>query len=75
MRFVADYNISYIAQLSLAGVVSTFARLLGGGARTKQDDIMARFAEKGIEGDELANSVLALLVGATVEMSEGTWLF
>lgn len=63
-----------ITQLSLAGVVSTFARLLSGGGRTRQDDIMARFAEKGIEGDQLANSVLAVLVGATVEMSEGTSL-
>ncbi|KAF7796357.1 hypothetical protein EIP86_007534 [Pleurotus ostreatoroseus] len=57
---------------SLAGVVDAFARLLGGGsARTAQDELKARFAEKGIEGDELANAVLAVLVGSTVEMSEG----
>ena len=71
--FLTDYMIRCGTQYSLAGVVDAFARLLdGGSARTAQDELKARFAEKGIEGDELANAVLAVLVGSTVEMSEGS---
>ena len=59
-------------QLSLSNVISSFARLLNGGGRPQEDDLAARFAAAGLEGDTLANSVLAVIVGCTVEMSLGT---
>ena len=58
-------------QLSIAGVVSSFARLLGGGPKTDEQDLSSRFAALGYDTDTLANTLLAVLVGCTVELSQG----
>lgn len=36
---------------------------------TNHDELVARFANLGYDGDTLANSLLAVLVGSTVELS------
>ena len=38
---------------------------------TTHDELVARFASLGYDSDTLANSLLAILVGSTVEMSQG----
>ncbi|KAJ3551142.1 hypothetical protein NM688_g4896 [Phlebia brevispora] len=63
----ANFNRTYRFPFSIFGVVS---RMLGG-VPSAQDDLMQRFAALGYDNDTLANSILAVLVGATVEMSEG----
>ena len=52
-------------------MVNSFAKLFGGGSNGRQDDMMSRFAALGYDNETLANSILAVLVGSTVDMSQG----
>lgn len=54
-------------------MVSTFARLLSGSTRSTQDDLTSRLGALGQDTDTLANSLLAILVGSTVDMSQGMY--
>ena len=52
------------------GLVSSFVKLFGG-APKPQDEWSARFAALGYHDDTLANLLLAVVVGSTVELSQG----
>lgn len=52
---------------SISGLVTSFSRLLGGG---DPNDLPTRLAALGYDDDTLANSLLAILVGCTVELSQ-----
>ncbi|EKM53767.1 uncharacterized protein PHACADRAFT_260261 [Phanerochaete carnosa HHB-10118-sp] len=54
---------------SLFSIFSFFAKLFGGGQKS-EGDLSARFTSLGYDNDTLANSILAILVGCTVEMSQ-----
>ncbi|KAI0343269.1 linoleate diol synthase [Trametopsis cervina] len=60
------------SRLSLHNVVQSVSRFLGHSNKTIQEDLSARFSELGYDTDTLANSVLAVLVGASVELSQAT---
>jgi linoleate 10R-lipoxygenase len=53
--------------------VSTFAKFLGGSPKAEDQDLSNRFAALGLDSDTLANSLLAVLVACTVEMTQGGW--
>ncbi|PSS35388.1 hypothetical protein PHLCEN_2v1661 [Hermanssonia centrifuga] len=58
------------SRLSIAGVFSSFARLINGGGRNGHDELVSRFSALGYDNDTLANSILAILIGSTVDMSQ-----
>ena len=62
-----------VPQFSVFSLISSFAKLLGGSQKS-DDDLSARFVALGYENDTLANSILAVLVGCTVELSQGSFL-
>lgn len=64
-------NNAYNPAFSIFGsVVSSLSKLFS--AETKpQQDYVSRFAALGYDSDTLANSILAVLVSCTVELSQG----
>lgn len=56
-------------KFSIAGVVGTLSRIFTGSKAP--EDYASRFAALGYDDDTLANSILAVMVGATVEFSQG----
>jgi linoleate 10R-lipoxygenase len=57
-------------KIPFAGLFDTLSGLFGFGAQDN-NEIVRRLFEFGCSTDQVVNSILALLVGATVEMSLG----
>ncbi|KAI0078682.1 linoleate diol synthase [Panus rudis PR-1116 ss-1] len=55
-------------RLSVSGFLNALSQIFRG--KSDHDELAARFATLGYDSDTLANSILAILVGATVEMSQ-----
>ncbi|KAH8104009.1 linoleate diol synthase [Cristinia sonorae] len=55
-------------KLSISGFINAVSNIFK--KPTDHDELVARFAGMGYDDDTLANSLLALLVGSTVEMSQ-----
>lgn len=65
-------NNTYNPGFSIFGsMVSSLSKLFST-ETTPQQDYVSRFAALGYDSDTLANSVLAVLVSCTVELSQGT---
>lgn len=56
------------SKLPLAGLIGT---LFGGKGKKNHNEIVKRLFDFGHSTDQVVNSILALMVGATVEMSLG----
>lgn len=67
----AKQRTQIISQLSIVNVVNSVSKFLHGGNKSMQDELGERFAALGYDNDTLANSILAVLVGASVELSQG----
>jgi len=56
-------------KLSISGIVGTVSSLFSKPKKSEHTVLMKRLHELGQSHDELANTVLALMVGASVELS------
>jgi linoleate 10R-lipoxygenase len=56
-------------RLSIAGLVDTISQIFTGPKKNGRQDIIKRLYDIGQSSDQLANSILAIIVGATVELS------
>ena len=56
-------------KLSIAGIVDTVSSLFSKSKKSEHSVLMKRLHELGQSRDQLANTVLALMVGASVELS------
>ena len=56
-------------KLSIAGIVDTVSSLFSKPKKSEHSVLMKRLHELGESRDQLANTVLALMVGASVELS------
>lgn len=56
-------------KLSIAGIVETVSSLFSKSKKSDHSVLMKRLHELGQSHDQLANTVLALMVGASVELS------
>ena len=56
-------------KLSIAGIVDTVSSLFSRPKKSEHSVLMKRLHELGQSRDQLANTVLALMVGASVELS------
>ncbi|THH32027.1 hypothetical protein EUX98_g2160 [Antrodiella citrinella] len=54
--------------LSVSGILSAVSNIFK--TPTNHDELVARFASLGYDSDSVANSMLAILVGSTVELSQ-----
>jgi len=57
------------SKMPFAGLLGTVSNFFGGKGKKNHNDIVKRLFELGHTTDQVVNSILALLVGATVEMS------
>lgn len=60
-----------LSQLSLYGIVETISEIFLGHKKNDRTEFMERLHALGYSSDTLCNSILAFLVGSTVEMSQG----
>ncbi|KZT10132.1 linoleate diol synthase [Laetiporus sulphureus 93-53] len=58
------------SRLSIIGVVESIAEIFLGREKSDKDELIESLTQLGFPTDTLANSILAVLVGATVEMSQ-----
>lgn len=59
-----------ILQLLVSGIMGVLRTLLNGGKERPTNNIVAHLFELGSSTDEITNAILALVVGATVELSQ-----
>jgi len=59
---------------SLADLVDTISQLFAKAKTTDRDELVKRLQALGHSSDEVANSILAIMVGFTVELSIGACL-
>ncbi|KAG1746574.1 heme peroxidase [Suillus paluster] len=57
------------SKLPFAGLIGTMTGLFGGKGKKNHSEIVKRLFAFGYSNDQVVNSILALLVGSTVEMS------
>ena len=55
-------------QISISGLIDTISNIFKG--KSDHDEIVQRINSLGFDSDTLANSILAILVGSTVELSQ-----
>ncbi|KAI0059711.1 linoleate diol synthase [Artomyces pyxidatus] len=66
----SNLPLSARGRLSVAGVVSFLQQLFSGVADPRKSAFTESIADRGASADEVANNVLSVLVGATVELSQ-----
>ncbi|THV05525.1 linoleate diol synthase [Dendrothele bispora CBS 962.96] len=58
-----------LRRLSMAGVIDTISTLFSKSKKTQQHEVVKRLQQIGISSNELTNTVLAIMVGVSVELS------
>ncbi|CAL1714626.1 unnamed protein product [Somion occarium] len=67
LRYIkAEYSVG--SKLSISGVFETLSHIING--RSDHDEVIRRFNNIGYDINTLANTILAILVGSTVELSQ-----
>jgi hypothetical protein len=59
------------SKMPFAGLIGTMSNLFGGKGKKNHNEIVKRLFALGHSTEHVVNSILALMVGATVEMSLG----
>jgi len=59
--------------MSIAGFVGSISTMFSKGKKTERHDFLKHLHDIGYSDDQLANTILAIMVGFTVELSLSTF--
>jgi hypothetical protein len=69
LRHIKDHLFFGNQRLSVSGFIGTISQLFGKYKKQERNEFVKRLSDAGHSSDELANYILAIMVGSTVELS------